>query len=96
MNGVCDGPLADRLLLNPAAGPALIANLVDLASEHGYGGYVFDLENISPAGAGAVSGADRPGAAALKPLGREVWVAAPFADDSGPEAVRSGGRHAWC
>ncbi|HEY2481447.1 MAG TPA: glycosyltransferase [Caulobacteraceae bacterium] len=85
-NGASDGPLANRLLLNPAAGRALIANLVVLAQQRGFAGYVFDFENISPAAAARYPTLIAEAKAALKPLGREVWVAAPFGDDSWPLA----------
>ncbi|MDB5423143.1 MAG: polysaccharide deacetylase, partial [Phenylobacterium sp.] len=83
-DGVWNGPAADAVLLNPAARKALIANLVAAAAKRGYAGYVFDFENLSPAGAQAYPGFIAEARAALKPLGREVWVTAPFADDSWP------------
>jgi cellulose synthase/poly-beta-1,6-N-acetylglucosamine synthase-like glycosyltransferase/spore germination protein YaaH/peptidoglycan/xylan/chitin deacetylase (PgdA/CDA1 family) len=85
-NGASDGPLADRLLLNPAAGRALVANLVALAQQRGFAGYVFDFENISPAAVARYPALVAAARAALKPLGREVWVAAPFGDESWPLA----------
>jgi cellulose synthase/poly-beta-1,6-N-acetylglucosamine synthase-like glycosyltransferase/spore germination protein YaaH/peptidoglycan/xylan/chitin deacetylase (PgdA/CDA1 family) len=81
-----DGALADRLLLNPAAQSALIANLVALAQQHGYGGFVFDFENLSPAGLARYPEFLAKARAALKPSDREVWVAAPVNDDSWPLA----------
>src|SRR5581483_5904962 len=42
-NEIWDGPLADNLLLYPAARAALIHNLVALAQMHGYAGYVLDF-----------------------------------------------------
>src|SRR5580658_9277020 len=78
---LADGPLADNLLVNPAARAQLVSNLVAAANTHGYGGYIFDLENLSPAGLAAYPSLLAEARAALKPTGREVWVAAPFADD---------------
>ncbi len=83
-DGVWNGPAADAVILNPAARRALIANLVAEAAKRGYAGYVFDFENLSAAGAQAYPGFIAQARAALKPLGREVWVTAPFADDSWP------------
>ncbi|MGH7736135.1 MAG: glycosyltransferase, partial [Gemmatimonadales bacterium] len=83
-NNASNGPMADALIVYPAARKALIANLVVLAREHGWAGYVFDLENLSPAGLAAYPTLLAEARAALKPLGREVWVSAPFADDSFP------------
>jgi len=85
-NGVSDGPLANNLLLNPAAGKALISNLVVLAQQRGYAGYVFDFENISPAALARYPALVAQARAALKPIGREVWVATPFGDDAWPLA----------
>lgn len=85
-NGVSDGPLADKLLLNPAAEKALITNLVVLAQQRGFAGYVFDFENISHAAVLRYPALVAQARAALKPLGREVWVATPFSDDSWPLA----------
>jgi cellulose synthase/poly-beta-1,6-N-acetylglucosamine synthase-like glycosyltransferase/spore germination protein YaaH/peptidoglycan/xylan/chitin deacetylase (PgdA/CDA1 family) len=75
-----DGELADTLLLNPAARAALVANLVNLAQTRGYGGYVFDLENLSPQALKQYPAMVAEARAALKPLGREVWVSLPFAN----------------
>jgi cellulose synthase/poly-beta-1,6-N-acetylglucosamine synthase-like glycosyltransferase/spore germination protein YaaH/peptidoglycan/xylan/chitin deacetylase (PgdA/CDA1 family) len=85
-NGASDGPLADKLLLNPAAGKALISNLTVLAQQRGYAGYIFDLENISSAALARYPALIAQARAALKPLGREVWVAAPFGDAAWPLA----------
>src|SRR5215831_9042480 len=79
-NGLSDGPLADNLLVNPKAQDALVANLVTLAKAHGYGGYVFDFENLSPAAIAQYPKLLAKARAALKPLDREVWVAMPFAN----------------
>src|SRR5665213_836855 len=37
-NDISDGPLASNMLTNPAAGTALISNLVVLAKQHGWAG----------------------------------------------------------
>ncbi len=80
-NGISDGPLASNLLTNPAAGTALISNLVVLARQHGWAGYVFDFENLSPAALARYPAFLAEARAALKPLGREVWVSTPFGDN---------------
>jgi cellulose synthase/poly-beta-1,6-N-acetylglucosamine synthase-like glycosyltransferase/spore germination protein YaaH/peptidoglycan/xylan/chitin deacetylase (PgdA/CDA1 family) len=80
-NGASDGPLANNLLVYPAARKALISNLVVLAKQHGYAGYVFDLENLSPRALAQYPALLAEARAALKPLGREVWVAVPFGDN---------------
>ena len=79
-----DTALADGLLLHPAAQDKLVANLVAQAQAHGYAGYVFDLENMSPNAVKAYPALLAKARAALKPLGLEVWVTAPFDDDDWP------------
>jgi peptidoglycan/xylan/chitin deacetylase (PgdA/CDA1 family)/spore germination protein YaaH len=83
-NDIADGPLASNLLTYPAARAALVSNLVVLARQHGYAGYVFDFENLSRAALAQYPAFIAEARAALKPIGREVWVAAPFADDTWP------------
>jgi cellulose synthase/poly-beta-1,6-N-acetylglucosamine synthase-like glycosyltransferase/spore germination protein YaaH/peptidoglycan/xylan/chitin deacetylase (PgdA/CDA1 family) len=80
-NSMSDGPLADALLLYPAARHALISNLTVLAKQHGYAGYVFDFENLSPAALAQYPALLAEARAALKPIGREVWVTLPFSDN---------------
>ncbi|MGH7017584.1 MAG: glycosyltransferase, partial [Caulobacteraceae bacterium] len=81
-NNGSDGPMADAMLTNPAARKALISNLVALAVQHGWAGYLFDLEDLSGQGLADYPSFLAQARAALKPLGREVWTTAPFADDS--------------
>ena len=80
-NGISDGPLANALLVYPAARHALVSNLVVLARQHGYAGYIFDLENLSPQALAQYPALLAEARAALKPLGREVWVTVPFGDN---------------
>jgi spore germination protein YaaH len=79
-----NGAMADALLLNPQARAGLVANLAAQAQKRGYAGYVFDFEDLSEAGARAYPAFIAEARAALKPLGREVWVTTPFADDGFP------------
>ncbi|HWA63658.1 MAG TPA: glycosyl hydrolase family 18 protein, partial [Caulobacteraceae bacterium] len=81
-DGLSDGPVADRLLMNPAARTALVTNLVTLAQQRGYAGYVFDLENMNHTSLADYPALVAEARAALKPLGREVWVSVPVADDA--------------
>ena len=83
-NDISDGPLASNMLVNPAAGTALISNLVVLARQHGWAGYVFDFENLTPAAVARYPAFLAQARAALKPIGREVWVSTPFGDDAWP------------
>jgi len=83
-DSVWNGPMADAVLLNPTARRTLIATLVHEAQARGYAGYVFDFENMSAAGVSAYPGFIAQARAALRPTGREVWVTAPFDDQSWP------------
>jgi peptidoglycan-N-acetylglucosamine deacetylase len=83
-NKLWNGKLADRLLTNPAARHALIANLLSTAKTRGYAGYVFDLENMSAAGLKAYPSFIAEANAAFNPSGREIWVTAPFDDPDWP------------
>ena len=80
-NGAWDGPLANALLLNPAARTAMVHNLVALAKTRGYAGYVFDFESLSPEAMAAYPKLIAETNQALNPLGREVWVTALFGED---------------
>jgi peptidoglycan-N-acetylglucosamine deacetylase len=85
-NGISDGPLASNLLINPAAQDALISNLVVIAQQRGFAGYVFDFENLTHEAIARYPAFLAKARAAFKPSGREVWVATPFSDDSWPLA----------
>ena len=79
-DGEWDGAQAAFDITNPAARRTLIAKLVDLAQKRGFAGYVFDLENLDAPAAKAYPAFLAQVGAALRPLGREVWVTAPFDD----------------
>jgi peptidoglycan-N-acetylglucosamine deacetylase len=83
-DGLFDAAMADGLLLSPQAQAKLVQTLVAQAEAHDYAGYIFDLENISPGAIRAYPTLLARARAALKPLGREVWVTAPFDDDDWP------------
>ncbi len=69
-NAAFNGPLGDALLANPKARAKLIAGLADLAVRRGYGGYVFDLENLSPKGLAELSQAAGRGPGRAQAAGR--------------------------
>jgi cellulose synthase/poly-beta-1,6-N-acetylglucosamine synthase-like glycosyltransferase/spore germination protein YaaH/peptidoglycan/xylan/chitin deacetylase (PgdA/CDA1 family) len=81
-DGEWDGQQAAADILNPVARRALIANLADYAQKRGFAGYVFDLENLPDRAVKAYPAFLAQARAALKPLGGEVWVTAPFDDRS--------------
>ena len=80
-NNMWDGPLANALLLNPAARNAFVTNLVNLAKARGYAGYIFDFENLSPEAMKLYPQLIRQTNLALDPIGREVWVTTLFGED---------------
>ncbi|HLI66984.1 MAG TPA: glycosyltransferase [Caulobacteraceae bacterium] len=79
-----DTALGDALLLHPEAQKRLIAQLITQSQQHGYAGYIFDLENLSPEAVAAYPALLARVRAAMKPFGREVWATAPFDDDDWP------------
>ncbi|MBI1197892.1 MAG: glycosyltransferase [Phenylobacterium sp.] len=83
-DGVWNGPEADRIVTDPTARRTMLDQLATLAQHQGFAGYVFDFENLSPAAIAAYPTFISEAVARLRPLGREVWVTAPFADDSWP------------
>jgi len=83
-NGAFNGPVADALLASPAARATLVRHLVEQAEQHGYGGYILDLEAMSPRGLAAYPGFVAEARTALKARGREVWVTAPFDAEGWP------------
>jgi len=84
--GAFNGPLADSIILNPAGEQKLIGNLIDQANRHGYSGFCFDFENMSPKALAAYPAFIARAKQALQPLNLEVWVTAVFDDDDWPFA----------
>jgi len=85
-NGDFVPAIADGVIENPGAAHRLIAALIDQAAKHGYSGYMFDLENISPKAAKDYPAFLDRARAMLKPLGLEVWATAALDDDAQPFA----------
>jgi peptidoglycan/xylan/chitin deacetylase (PgdA/CDA1 family)/spore germination protein YaaH len=83
-NAVFDSAQADALLASPAARAALIRHLVDLAQSRGFGGYIFDLENLSPRAARLYPGFVAQARIALAKSDRQAWVTAPFDGEGWP------------
>jgi cellulose synthase/poly-beta-1,6-N-acetylglucosamine synthase-like glycosyltransferase/spore germination protein YaaH/peptidoglycan/xylan/chitin deacetylase (PgdA/CDA1 family) len=84
LNGAFDAGVADGVILNRAAEDKLLASLLDLAAKHGYAGFCFDLENMSPKGLKAYPAFLKHAHDVLAPHGLEVWVTAPFDDEAYP------------
>ena len=79
-----DQKRADDLILSPAAQRKLMAQMINLAKQRGYQGYVFDLENLSDRGAKAYPGFLKKVHAAFKTEGLELWATVPMGDDNWP------------
>jgi spore germination protein YaaH len=71
---VWDATAADGALTDDRAGQAFIDALTTAAKAQGYGGYILDLENLSARAAPAYAPFLVRLRAALRPLGRELWV----------------------
>jgi spore germination protein YaaH len=80
-DNVWDTAAADGALTDPKAGDAFIAALAAQAGAQGYGGYILDLESLSPRGVAAYPALLARLHTALKPLGKELWVTATLSTD---------------
>jgi spore germination protein YaaH len=85
-DNVWDSAAADGALLDPNAGAAFITALAAEARTQGYGGYILDFESLSPQAVPAYAPFLARLRAALKPLGRELWVTTSLAAD--PALIR--------
>ncbi|HWF02014.1 MAG TPA: glycosyltransferase [Caulobacteraceae bacterium] len=79
-----DQILGSQFLMDTGAQTVLIDNLVTLAQQRGWAGYVFDLENLSKPALARYPVFLARARAALKTIGREAWVAVPFGDNAWP------------
>ena len=80
-DNVWDTAAADGALTDPTAGDAFIAALATQAKAQNYGGYILDLESVSPRGVQAYPALLARLRTALKPLGKELWVTATLSTD---------------
>jgi spore germination protein YaaH len=85
-DNVWDTAAADGALTDPKAGEAFVAALVAQARARNYAGYILDFESLSPQGVGAYPALLARLRAALRPLGKELWVTALLSAD--PVLVR--------
>ncbi|HEY2658808.1 MAG TPA: glycosyltransferase, partial [Caulobacteraceae bacterium] len=79
-----DTAIGDGVILNKGAEDRLLTSLIDQAAKHGYAGYTFDLENLSPNAVAAYPAFLKHARDVLGPHGLEVWVTAPFDDEDQP------------
>jgi spore germination protein YaaH len=85
-DNVWDTAAADGALTDPKAGDAFIAALTAQARARNYAGYILDFESLSPGGAAAYPALLARLRAALRPLGKKLWVTALLSAD--PALVR--------
>lgn len=83
-NAAFDADQAEAVLASPAARAALIKRLADLAQAKGFGGYIFDLENLTPRAARLYPGFLAQARAELAKTDRQAWVTAPFDGEDWP------------
>jgi spore germination protein YaaH len=85
-DNVWDTAAADGALGDPKAGDAFIAALAAQARAQNYAGYILDFESLSPQGVAGYPALLARLRAALRPLGKELWVTALLSAD--PALVR--------
>ena len=83
-DGIWDGATADAVIARPESRAALIAALTKLASEKKYSGYVFDMENLSPASVAALPQFVSAVQAAFAPAHLETWLTVPLGSADWP------------
>ena len=83
-DGIWDRAMADAVIVSPESRAALIAALSKLASDKKYHGYVFDLENLSPASVTALPQFVSAVQAKFAPIGLEMWVTVPLGSADWP------------
>ncbi len=83
-DGTWNSKPIEQLLRNPKARAALIHNLITLAEQRGYSGYVFDFENLSPEALALYPAFISDVNTAFNPSGREIWVTVPVDDTDWP------------
>ncbi len=74
----------EQLLRSPKNRAAFIKNLVQLADQRGFSGYVFDFENLTPAALAAYPQFISEANQAFNLSNREVWTTVPVDDTDWP------------
>ena len=74
----------EQMLHSPRSRAALIRNLVQLAEQRGYSGYIFDFENLTPEALDAYPRFISEVNQAFDARGREIWVTVPVDDSDWP------------
>jgi len=83
-DAIWDGDTADATITRPESRSALIAALARLAADRNYGGYIFDLENLSPAAIAALPQFVSAAQATFTAAHLEIWVTVPLGSTDWP------------
>ena len=84
---IWDQAAADAVILDPPTRKAFLARLQSLARAKGYGGYIFDLENLSARAQAGYPGLLAAARAVLASSGIEVWATVAPGPDEPLKAV---------
>src|SRR5262249_9634464 len=80
-DGIWDGPAAAAVLADPVVRAKVISRLADLATQHRWDGYVFDLEALPPEALAAYPVFLAEARTALGRRGKAAWVTALLSAD---------------
>ncbi|HYK80388.1 MAG TPA: hypothetical protein VEU95_12200, partial [Micropepsaceae bacterium] len=83
-DGIWDAAAAEAAITKPDAWRAVLGALVELATQRGFRGYVFDFENLSPAAVTALPGFLQDARAAFSPGHIEAMIAVPLGSADWP------------
>lgn len=83
-DGIWDGSTADAVITRPEIRAVLVDQLLKLAREKNYGGYVFDLENLSPATVAALPQFVSAMQSVFAPAHLETWISVPMGSADWP------------
>jgi len=83
-DAIWDGDTAAAIITKPESRTALIAALVKLAADKNYGGYIFDLENLSPTTIAALPQFVSAAQTAFSAAHLEIWVTVPLGSTDWP------------
>ena len=91
-DAIWDGTTADAIIARPESRSALTSALIKLAAEKNYGGYVFDLENLSATTVTALPQFVSAVQAVFKPAHLETWLTVPLGSADWPiRAIQDAG-----
>jgi len=83
-DGIWDGTTADAIIVHSENRTVLISTLLKLATERKFGGYIFDLENLSPASLTMLPSLVSEITSAFKPAHLDIWFTVPLESSGWP------------